>query len=98
MAADQQFLVVLQNALADTDIGAVGALQVNQEPPVRSAFHFTDQLRVPAGNETVVRNLDIPLVTADRKAVCANAEPLAVVVAVIDNAEESHRRPAKRTK
>ena len=94
--ADQELGLVGQGRPADPDEHPVRALEVGDDPAVQAADHLVSDLDVPGRDPAVERNAQVPLGAADDEPMIANADDLAVGLAVVEDRQNRHRRPHRR--
>ena len=72
------------------------ALEVGDDPAMQPADDLVSDLNMPGRDPAIERNTKIPLGAADDEPMIANADDLAVGLAVIKHRQHSNRRPRRR--
>ena len=72
------------------------ALEVGDHPAVQSADNLVRDLDMPGRDPAVERDAEVSLGAADDEPMIANADGLAVGLAVVKDRQHSDRRPHRR--
>src|SRR5215213_4562802 len=76
-------------------IGAVRALQVDENPAPAVLVRFANDFGMARRHHIVVRNADVAVDSADDESIAPKAHPFAVDLAVIANGQDGHGRSAR---
>jgi hypothetical protein len=92
-ASDDEFLTMLQNGLADSYVGSVGALEIDEAPSVLFFDERLPQFGVAAGNLGVVGNDQVAFRSANDKPLFSDSNQFAILRAVVTNRQDGRWRP-----
>ena len=92
--ADQELGLVGQDRPADPDEHPVRALEVGDDPAVQAADELVRDLDMPRRDPAVERDAQVALGAADDEPMIADADDLAVGLAVVEDGQQRERAAA----